>query len=493
MATKNRIRVVIGLSVLGSFGWVAVRDPAGADEPRDASPPSAVASNTDERLLLLTNGQVIKGVVTDDGKEYSVTQRVGTMRFPKQRAEGVFPSIHEAYQHKVAQLPERDSDERIKLAHWCLNVKLRAEARAQLSKVLEMNPKHALAQSMLFSMDQTNTMAARRERDPEVQQTAAETMHASRPATLDSAVIEGAQRGLGISGMPVIFDLPRPAAIKRANEFARYVHPVLQAYCAKCHDEHHAGEFQLVPIRSRLDRTPDAVRANLDATLRLIDAENPSKSELLTSTLRPHGRSSRPIFPGSNDKTYQILSAWAQSLRNPTTTGDSLRLPAARAVTDPAEEFAAARTRGGVESPDSGLPALPGEGDQRVPMPSAPAARRIPPPASLVPDRLVPAGRNAPAPDEFPLPFALTGKMPNLPTPKIAPNAAKLSPNGSPSTPGNLPRSGNLKPGFPADANKSDTQANAADDPAAKKKKAKPVSIDPNLLERTLLYRNIGR
>ena len=50
---------------------------------------------------------------------------------------------------------------------------------------------------------------------------------------------------MNVIGMPVIFDLPTPLAIKRKNEFFRYVHPVLQHYCVKCHDGHYDGHFSL--------------------------------------------------------------------------------------------------------------------------------------------------------------------------------------------------------------------------------------------------------
>src|SRR6202034_1428279 len=114
---------------------------------------------------------------------------------------------------------------------------------------------------------------------------------------------------LNIMGVPVIFDLPTPLAIKRTQEYISFVHPLLQAYCVKCHDGNYEGEFQLVPTKNRVDRTQDALRVNLDATLRLIDQANPAKSELLSASLRPHGNGPHPrsIFPGANDKAYQIL------------------------------------------------------------------------------------------------------------------------------------------------------------------------------------------
>ena len=87
-----------------------------------------------------------------------------------------------------------------------------------------------------------------------------EPMSNPRPEPLDSAVLRHAEHGLGIRDLPVIFDLPLPLAIKRTDEFSRYVHPLLQAYCAKCHDAQFQGEFQLVPIKSRADRSSNALR-----------------------------------------------------------------------------------------------------------------------------------------------------------------------------------------------------------------------------------------
>jgi hypothetical protein len=298
--------------------------------------------------------------------------------------------------------------------------------------------------------------------------------------------------------MPVIFDLPTPLAIKRANEFGRFVHPVLQAYCAKCHDDKYDGEFQLVPIRSRADGTPDAFRANLDATLRLIDPERPSKSELLSSTLRPHGDGARPrpIFPGSNDKTYQILSVWVHSLRRPRITPEATRADSARTDLEREEAFAVERGHKLSDSTERGLPELAGAGGRPPLIAGSPADHHIPPPSRMIPGRdMRPGGGNQAAPDEFPLPFVLTGQKPNLPTAKTsAMPAAKLTPNSAASAPASAGKSiaGNLKPSVSADAAETAQRSHVTGDPAAPKKTTKPVTIDPKLLE-GLLNRNIGR
>jgi hypothetical protein len=304
------------MSVLGLFGW-AVQDRASPEEPKPATatPPDG-APASQKAVVLLTDGRIITGTVSEEESGYVITQPVGAMRFPKNRVEKTFGSIREVYQYKLEQLPERDFDERMKLARWCLSQKMTAEAKEQLNAIIQLSPKHSQAKAMLISLDQTEARMARQQRDPEVRQTKGE-VPSDRPNILDSAVISGAKRNLGISDLPVIFDLPPAQAAKRADEFARYVHPVLQTYCAKCHNERHEGSFQLVEIKTRNDRTRETLRANLDATLRLIDPENSSKSELLSSSLRPHGRgpNTRPIFQGSNDRAYQILATWIHNLK----------------------------------------------------------------------------------------------------------------------------------------------------------------------------------
>jgi hypothetical protein len=498
MVTYNPIRVMIALTVASSFVWVTMRDRSLADEPRDSSAPTADTSAPPERYLLLTNGQVIKGVISERETDYQVGQRIGAMSFPKRRVEGAFDSIADAYQYRVNQLPERDTEERMKLALWCLNLKLTAQAKEQLTKVIELNPQHTDAKRKLFSMQQAAEIASQRLRDPAVQQAAAETSRAARPGALDSAVIQNAQRGLGVSGLPVIFDLPTPLAIKRANEYFRSVHPLLQLYCARCHDGNYEGDFQLVPVKTRADRNPDALRANLDTTLRFIDPANPAKSELLSSTLRAHGNDPRPrpIFTGSNDKTYQILAAWVQSLRSTKNGGEPARADVARGANESPEPFA---TNRGAITNDSRQPAIvdPRAGIT-LPLPgNQPTSNVIPPPLRYS-GNVDLSNRNNNSPDprelEFPLPpviggfKALTpaaGNVPQNEARKTSQSAGKTDPSLTPNSP--KATAATTKSTSPADA------AKATDQAGEPKKKSKPLTIDPNILERALLNRNNGR
>ena len=107
------------------------RDPA--EKPLDAAtakPPEAATA----RIVLLTDGHIVKGLVREEESPVVVTQPVGAMRFPRRRIENVFGSIQEVYKYKLEQLPENDFDERMKLARWCLEQKMEMEAREQLGR-----------------------------------------------------------------------------------------------------------------------------------------------------------------------------------------------------------------------------------------------------------------------------------------------------------------------------------------------------------------------
>jgi hypothetical protein len=488
MSTNNRILVLIGLTLVGSLGWAA-RDNAGVDEPpAPASGPAlgAVRTPPREQILLLTDGQTLLGIVSEQESQYTLTQRVGVLRFPKTRVEGAFDSILDVYDYKLRQLPERDSDERFKLARWCLNVKLTAQAKEQLTKVRELNSHNKQAEAMLVSIDQESVRVAQRQRDPDVRQTRADSMTERRPGTLDAAVINGAANALKINNLPVIFDLPQPLAIKRSQEFVRGVDPLLQALCTKCHNEDHDGPYQLVPIKRRVDRTPDAFRANLDATLRFIDPVNPSKSELLSSTLRPHGNgpNRRPIFPGSNDRAYKVLATWVNSLRPLKDDGAVARGAAGRVETNQGETFASDRDRISRAPGDQAMPGSSASTDWPSFTVDNPKNATIPPPSRPgVSRRSVSEDPTDARPQEFPIPFAVSQTKPTLPKSKPA---LKPSTNDG----GDAP----AKSAAPVDANKSSGPASAKDESPTAKTPSKPqLKLDPELLQRVLQSRTANK
>src|SRR4051794_12568548 len=134
MSPKNTL-LNVGLTALGWFGFAASRD-ALAD-PGPSAPPGqpaamAVAPSPSPTVLSLSDGRVLQGKVQADGNGYSVHQNGGVLRFRKELVEGVFGSLQDVYRFKAGRVPERDPDEHLKLADWCLTHHLNAEAKAQL-------------------------------------------------------------------------------------------------------------------------------------------------------------------------------------------------------------------------------------------------------------------------------------------------------------------------------------------------------------------------
>jgi hypothetical protein len=486
MSTFNRIVVGLCLGMVFTLISAAARGQSASEDPpsSELQPPKQARSSSN-RYVLLMNGRLIPGVVSETESEVVVEQRVGTMRFPKKQVEGSFDSIRQAYEYKLSQLPERDSEEQMKLALWCLHLKLTAEAGQLIHSVLEQNPNHAQAKAMQVSLEQAAKRLARRERDPEVRQTKVEPMADERPEALDSAILRNAQRGLGVKDLPVIFDLPLPLAIKRTEEFANYVHPLLQRHCAHCHDAQHPGKFQLVSTKARADRTVNALRANLDATLQLIDPVNPSHSELLSVTLRPHGDGAkpRPIFLGSNDRAYQVLAAWANHLVAPKDGDESTRRGAMGGSSGKEEVFAVDRNRSRAAQPPSGAGAM-------TAAPTAPNPR-------YAPEARGPLISQDPSdPQEFPIPFAISGVKPKLPPPKSATNGSAKRPSIPPPSKAHTAGMKTKAAAVPDEDADDDDDVDDLPKPATKKAAkaaAKPLTIDPKVLERALQIRNANR
>lgn len=493
MLTSRNILAIVAVPVLALAGWSAPKpgaeDPAGGAGAGSAaaSAPAPAGAAKQPEIVLLTDGRIVKGVVSEEDAMIVVTQPIGTMKFPKRKVEKVFATLKDVYAYKLEQFPENDFDERINLAKWCLSQKMEAEARQQLEAVLERSPKHAQAKAMLVSLDQAQSRMAMRGRDPAVRQTAAEQVQrapADRPGVLDASIVTGAVRGMGIPDFPVIYDLPRAQAVKRFDEFGRYVHPVLQTYCARCHNERYDGAFQLISFKKPIDRTAAALRANLDATLKLVDQENPAHSELLSSALRPHGRgpNPRPIFRGSNDGAYQILATWVNRLQAKKPAGANQSASMNLANSGSGETFGDRRGETANET-ESGRPDV-------KPFVTGPVERKMLPPLRAVAGQrgLVPDTNTDP--DEFPVPFAVGGGRPRSGVGPQSPQA--------PNQPAALP----ALPPLPAStAGSAEEAAAALGDPppaeppsgAAAKKPRKPIKLDPKILEKALQLRNQNR
>ena len=298
-----------------------------------------------------------------------------------------------------------------------------------------------------------------------------------RPST---APWSGARRGLGVNDLPIIFDLPPGAALKRAQEFQNYVHPVVQTYCAKCHNDRYEGNFHLIGFKTRVERTPDTIRANLDAVLGLVDRENPAQRT--TRQFAPSARRGpqHPAdFRGIEQPCLPDLGRLGEQSPGPASPDRRASPPV------PPRPAAAPKT-----SPSAGPGSTGGPwkssrctadrrlvGRSRIPSRSPSRRCDTRPGQGFVDDS------NA-DPAQYPIPFAVSGVRPNLPPLDGQPAADVARPKTAKAA---APAPPNIE-GLPAGA-LADQAAAAAieageDEPVATvKKPAKKLKIDPALLQ----------
>ena len=358
-----------GFALLGLLGAATVvAAPAAPGAPAESAAPSGPPT-----VLLLSNGKVLLGEVSRVGPNYVVKHKIGTILKSRGEAVGAFRSIAEVYRYKVGILPEFDGDERLKLAYWCLDQKLETEAREQIGAVLALNPEDRRARAIWNSMERKTAATESATADPEVVRTSAEAVEGATPAILRlNQFREQFARNPRGGGAPVVLDLPPPLAVVRYREFGRTVHPILQARCARCHNEQSQGALRMVQARSKRDLGNDLlIRTNLDAALLLVAPDDLARSPLLSAAGMTHGDGGRPVLGGPNNPEYRALAAWVKSLKaapepDPATAGG----PSQRAAT---EAFAAGRLGASAD------PAMPPAAPRRVP-PSAPGAFEAAPP-----------------------------------------------------------------------------------------------------------------
>ena len=502
MSPKNRFQNV-GLAALGWLGFAALRvtaaDPA---PPAPPGPAEAVAPSPSPTVLSLYDGKVYQGKIQVDETAYSVVQNGGVLRFRKELVEGAFGSIREVYRFKAERVPARDPDERLKLARWCLSQRLNAEAKAQLLAVLELSPGSVEIKNMVANIDNAASRAALR--DEALVRTRLELpAAAARPGELDPAVFRPGPPPVNAAALrsPTIFDLPTPLAVKRADEFTKYVHGILQQACARCHNENYQGAFQLIEVKSRQGLTPNVVRANLEATLRVVDPDSPARSELLSRALVPHGPHKRPIFRGATDPEYQRVAAWVNSLRRssaapsspPSRFGPEEPAPFPASAAASSAGFATARVQP-ASSPASSAPDPSLDGRPQPPAAPNPVVPR--PPGQFIAGSGSGMQPYAPPDTDFTVPYMMGGPRP--PKPGATPGQAQAQAQTAavagvelPPLPAPAPSASPAAGASPAATPVPTTAANAAAPTAsaAPKPARKPLKIDPALLERALMNR----
>jgi hypothetical protein len=250
-------------------------------------------------LLLLKNGNVIEGQITQAGDYYVVTLGTsGEIRLPTKDVEAQVQSLTEAYELRKHGMFEPGAKPHLALAEWCLRHNLHAPCGEQLVAAVRAEPDHPGIDAVERRLTQ-----ALQEQPPE-----RPAVVARRPVPASSVSPEDLDKALR--------ELPA-ASIEK---FAATVQPILLNRCAggQCHGGNSTAALHLLkPPRGQLP-TQRFTQRNLYSVLQQLDRDRPELSPLLIEPQKRHGGATAPVFDRFSQEQLAEIAAWIDVTLSPT-------------------------------------------------------------------------------------------------------------------------------------------------------------------------------
>lgn len=246
-----------------------------------------------DQVLVMRNGQILRGRVTRVGDYYLVTMsRDNEVRMPAEQVEFACDSLEQAYLVKRNATSPFRAGEQVELAEWCLRHDLRQQAADHLLHAIGIDPGNKQVEALQVRWQSTLQLQRPVPRPKNTASNA--THHVRKPA---------AQK------------LPDGAV----EQFATKIQPLLMNSCgaSTCHGAHAKSDFKLVRPLSRRPMTRRLTERNLESVLELVDHQSPGESRLLTTPQGPHADLSKGIFDSLESRQYQQLAAWVQRVAQP--------------------------------------------------------------------------------------------------------------------------------------------------------------------------------
>ncbi|HVU87457.1 MAG TPA: hypothetical protein VHD36_09045 [Pirellulales bacterium] len=244
-------------------------------------------------VVLLRNGQVLSGKVTEAGEEYYVTLPSGEIRLKASQVELVCRDLREGYERKRSRIDPAKVQDHLDLAMWCIWQKLFDEASREVAEARSLNERHP----RIVLVERQLKLA---QEQPLHNDHKADAGNGPTTEDLDRLM----------RGMP-------PGTIET---FANTIQPLLLNTCASggCHGAQ--TESQLRLLRTQLGKTSSRrfTQRNLHAIVELIDRSDPPASPILTIPVGPHGNAKAAIFTNKDVAQYRQLVNWVMRVANGT-------------------------------------------------------------------------------------------------------------------------------------------------------------------------------
>jgi hypothetical protein len=252
-------------------------------------------------VLVLRNGNVLRGAVRAANGYYSVEQAGSSLQVPAEQVEMACRTLEEAYERRRTDRVGNFADAHLELARWCLKNGLLSQAAREVLDARTRDPGHP----GLPTLDSAIRLGLELEASRNAKGAGGATGGAGEAAPADPA------------SQTTSVDQPPPTpfldpSVEAQTQFVRSIQPMLVQNCATggCHHTGSSVKMQLDRWALEGNGNPELIRRNLDAVLAQINAEDPPSSAVLVRSRQSHGGGqygrSKPL------STYQaaILLEW---------------------------------------------------------------------------------------------------------------------------------------------------------------------------------------
>jgi hypothetical protein len=250
-----------------------------AAPPLPAAAPEAPTAGT---FLVLRNGRTLEGDIERVGEQYRVRRDGGETWIAAQLVVRLFRDTEDAYQFLRARTNLDDAADRLRLAKWCLDFRLRERALEEATAAERLRPKDAETQRFLERL-----------RQPPPQPPAAPAAPPPAPEPEPAA-------------------LPVGLTPEALGQFTRKVQPILLNACASCHAGDRGRSFKLTQTTDIAALNRKASQENLAAVLAQVKLDQPQASPLLTKAVTVHGGGDKAPLGGRQAAAYRALEDWVK-------------------------------------------------------------------------------------------------------------------------------------------------------------------------------------
>lgn len=231
------------------------------------------------KILVLENERTLEGDIERIGDQYRIRRAIGETWVPGDRALYLCSKPEEAYQYLRGRSNLNDPDERLKLAQWCHNHSLPAQALTEVQAAVKLRPDHPVSRRLLeYLQEQTKQ---------------------PRPAMSVAQPIPEIDTRLALN-----VELTGEAL----GQFTTRVQPILMNSCATCHATGRGGPFKLNRIHEQANRR--VTQQNLVSVLSALNFRQPEASPFLTKALSMHGEMTQAPFRNRQTPAYRALEDW---------------------------------------------------------------------------------------------------------------------------------------------------------------------------------------